>query len=127
MVKDGTARAAKAQAKLDPTIVASRLTAQQTTMNQRGGQAQQDAADVAGTVRGILNQYGVCGNFANTFQAFGNELAAKARKYEGAAFTAEAGLVVAKWKLRCTIGGSIPATFVSILTAICNEYGVTYA
>lgn len=127
MVKSGEARAIKAQAKIDPTIIGQRLTAIQSTMSTNAGYAQQAGAEVASIVRGILNQYGVTGNFANTFQAFGNELAAKSRKYEGVAYATEAALVVAKWKSRCTIGGSIPPTFASILEAICTEFGVTYA
>ncbi len=127
MVKSAEARAAKAQAKVDPTVISARITAMQDVMKSNAATAQADAYTVASNVRGILNTYSVTGNFANTFQAFANELAAKQRKYTDAAYIAEAGLVLAKWKLRCTIGGSIPPTFVDILTAICNLYGVTYA
>lgn len=127
MVKSAAERTAKAQAKIDPTVVGLRLTAMETSMTANSATAQSAGYDVANTVRNILNTYSVTGNFANTFQAFGNELASKQRKFAGNAYLAEGALVLAKWKLRCTIGGSIPSTFVDILTAICGEYGITYA
>lgn len=127
MVKSAEARAAKASAKIDPTVIASRFTAMQSTMQDNAATAQGQGYTVANTIRGILNAYSITGNFANTFQAFGNELAAKQRKYSGAAFQAEGALVLVKWKARCTLSGSIPAVFVSALTAICGAYGITYA
>lgn len=127
MVKSAEARAAKAQIKIDPTIIASRITAQQETMGTNAGIAQTAGYDVALSVRTVLNAYSITGNFANTFQAFGNELAAKQRKFAGAAYASEAALVLAKWKLRCTISGSIPAAFTDALKGICAVYGVTYA
>jgi hypothetical protein len=127
MVKSAAARTAKIQAKNDPTATMNRLTAQLDTMNSNAATAQADGATVAATVRGILDQYSVGANFSSTFQAFANELASKKRKYSGVAYVKEGGLVLQKWKLRCTLNGSIPADFVGILTAICNSYGITYA
>lgn len=127
MVKSAEARTAKAQAKIDPVVVGQRLTAMQESMTTNSATAQSSGYDVALAVRNILNNYSVSGNFANTFQAFANELASKQRKFAGNAYLTEGALVLAKWKLRCTLGGSIPAVFVSILTAICTEYGITYA
>ncbi len=127
MVKSAEARQAKITAKIDPTAIGLRLVPMQVQQTANSVNAQSAGYDVAVTVRNILNLYGVSANFASTFQAFGNELASKARKFAGQAFTNEATLVLAKWKLRCTLNGSIPADFVSILTAICNEYNVTYA
>lgn len=127
MVKSAEARTAKAQAKVDPTAVGQRLTAMQDIQTTNTGTAQAQGYAVANAVRGVLNQYAITGNFANTFQAFGQELAAKQRKFSGAAYASEGALVLAKWKARCTISGSIPASFVSALTGICNLYGITYA
>jgi hypothetical protein len=127
MVKSAAARTAKAQAKIDPVVVGQRLTAMQTQMSDNAATAQSDGYTIASTVRGILNQYAISGNFANTFQAFANELASKQRRFSGVAYATEGAIVLAKWKLRCTISGSIPASFVNVLTLICQSYGITYA
>lgn len=127
MVKSAEARTAKAQAKIDPTVVGQRLTAMQDSMTTNSGTAQSQGYAIANAVRGVLNQYSITGNFANTFQAFGQELASKQRKFAGAAYASEGALVLAKWKARCTISGSIPDAFVSALTAICGLYGIAYS
>jgi hypothetical protein len=127
MVKSAESRQAKITAKIDPTAIGLRLVAMQVQQTANSVTAQSQGYDVATNVRDILNQYSVSSNFASTFQAFGNELASKARKFTGLAFAKEGGLVLAKWKLRCTISGSIPADFVLILTAICTKYGIVYA
>jgi hypothetical protein len=126
MVKSAESRAAKVTAKIDPTAIGLRLVAMQVQQTANSVTAQSNGYDVALAVRNILNTYGVSSNFASTFQAFGNELASKARKFSGASFQNEANIVIAKWKLRCTIGGSIPALFEDIMGAIATEYGATY-
>lgn len=127
MVKSAELRTAKAQAKIDPVVVGQRLTAMQESMIANSATAQGVGYTIAKDVRDILNLYSITGNFANTFQAFGNELASKQRKFAGAAYLAEGSLVLIKWKARCTLSGTIPAVFISALTAICAKYGITYA
>jgi hypothetical protein len=127
MVKSAEARTAKAAAKIDPTVIGQRLTAMQAQMTSNSATAQGNGYTTAKGIRDILNLYSITGNFASTFQAFGNELAAKQRKFSGVAFQAEGALVVAKWKARCTLSGSIPAVFVSALKAICDLYSVPYS
>lgn len=127
MVKSAEARTAKALAKIDPTVVQQRLVAIQDTQNANSATAQAQGYTIANAVRGVLNNYGITGNFANTFQAFGQELASKQRKFSGEAYLSEGALVLAKWKSRCTVSGSIPQAFEDALTGICALYGITYA
>jgi len=126
MVKSAEARTAKASAKIDPTVIGQRLTAIQESQTTNTAAAQAQGYTIANDCRGILNEYGITANFANTFQAYAQEIASKARKFSGAAFQVEADMVTAKWKARCTVSGSIPVAFADALKAICESYGATY-
>lgn len=124
MVKSSEARTAKAQSKIDPTVVASRWTAQAESMKANTATAQQAGYDVATRIRDILNLYSITGNFANTFHALGNELASKARKYSGIAFNAEGALVLNKWVSRCKLGGTVPTVFQDAIKAIADSFNL---
>ena len=126
MVKDASTRTAAYQNKVDPTVITSRITALSESMKANGATAQAQGATIALNVRGILNQYSITGNFANTFHAFANELGAKARKYTDAALAAEGALVMAKWKSRMTISGSVPTAFNDAAKAIAASHGLVW-
>jgi hypothetical protein len=83
MVKQGTDRSAKYDAKFDPTVIQARYTATSEIAKAKQLTMQQLLATKNGNVRSILNEAGIFPIQTVQYQAFGNKLFGVCNRFAG--------------------------------------------
>jgi len=123
MTKSGTDRAAKYAAKFDPTVVSARYTSGKDAAVASATIHQNAMADLALSVRGLLNAAGIAPINSVRFLGYANKLYGLSLKFRGVTGTNEAIQVTAAWITKITATTPDKVVLAQIWNLFSAEFG----